>query len=100
MKNEKTTSATAAKIAALQQMKTTGEPCDYKAFLQAAEAGTIKDDENPVLLFSTTWTSLLSQIAKGEIDAQQLARFELANRGLDLEGNWIGFKAAKAAYKN
>jgi len=57
------------------------------------------DNENPDFMFNGVWTTLLSQIAKGEIDANFYARKELANRGLDLNGNWIGFKAAKAEHK-
>ena len=59
----------------------------------------MSDDENPAYLFRTTWTSLLSKIAKGEIDANFYARAELANRGLDLNGNWIGFAAAAKEHK-
>lgn len=62
-------------------------------------ARELTDDENPAFLFSTTYTSLLSKIAKGEIDANFYARAELANRGLDLNGNWIGFAAAAKEHK-
>jgi hypothetical protein len=57
--------------------------------------GTIKDDENPAFMLSGVQTSLLAMIAKGEISAQFLACQELANRGLDLDGKWIGFAAAE-----
>ncbi len=59
----------------------------------------LSDNENPDFLFSTTFTSLISKIAKGEIDANFYARMELANRGLDLNGNWIGFAAAAKEHK-
>ena len=66
---------------------------------QLTKEEEIADDLNPNFMFSTTWTDLLSKIAKGEIDANFYARQELCNRGLDLNGNWIGFKAAKAEHK-
>ena len=62
---------------------------------KASDDGTIKDDENPAFMFQGVWTSLLTKIAKGEISAQFLACQELANRGLDLDGKWIGFEAAE-----
>lgn len=49
------------------------------------------DDLNPDFLFSTTFTDLLVRIAKGEVDCQRLARITLANRGLDINGKWVGF---------
>lgn len=62
--------------------------------VQAAMDG--EDDlTNPDYLFSTTATVLLQAIADGLIDPVQLARQQLANRGLDLDGNWIGFDAAE-----
>jgi hypothetical protein len=36
----------------------------------------------------------LSAAAKGELDLNRLAREELASRGLDKEGHWIGFERA------
>lgn len=58
-------------------------------------AAELNDEENPAFLFSCTWTSLLTQIAKGDIDANYIAKVELANRGLDLNGQWVGFAKAK-----
>lgn len=60
-----------------------------------SENGTIKDDENPAFMFSTVWTSLLVQIVNGEISAQFLASMELAQRGLDKSGKWVGFDQAR-----
>ena len=57
----------------------------------------ISDEINPAYLFNLTYTDLLTRIASGEINCQQLAKQQLADRGLDLNGTWIGFKAAKAA---
>lgn len=54
----------------------------------------VSDDDNPAFLYSTTNTSILVQIANGEVDANYIARVELANRGLDKKGIWVGYKAA------
>lgn len=51
----------------------------------------LSDDENPIYLYSTINTSLLVKIVNGEIDPTQLARTELNNRGLDNDGQWVGF---------
>ena len=67
----------------------------YKAWKACSDNGTIKDDENPAFMFSTLWTSLLVKIVKGEICPQFLAGQELANRGLDKDGQWVGFEAAE-----
>ncbi|GAB2798640.1 hypothetical protein GCM10027275_50280 [Rhabdobacter roseus] len=58
----------------------------------AYQPSTEADDLNPNLLFSTTWTELLVAIANGQVDAQELARQQLAGRGLDLLGKWVGYK--------
>jgi len=39
-------------------------------------------------------TRLLLYMATGQVDATQMARQELAQRGLDEQGTWIGFDAA------
>lgn len=52
------------------------------------------DDENPRFLFTMTFTTLLLQIAEGKIDARELAKKELANRGLGKKGEWVGFDKA------
>ena len=64
----------------------------YKQFQQAADIGTIKDDVNPIFIFSMTATELLTKIVSGEINAVELAAIELQNRGLDMSGKWIGFR--------
>ncbi len=43
----------------------------------------------------TALTKLLAAAARGEIDLNRLAREELANRGLDTKGQWVGFEAAR-----
>ena len=54
----------------------------------------VTDCQNPAFLFSTTTTDLLLAIAGGHVDPVALARRELANRGLDQDGNWIGHDRA------
>ncbi len=53
------------------------------------------DDVNPSYLFATTHTALLLAIGAGLIDPIRLARAELANRGLDQDGAWVGFPRAR-----
>lgn len=88
---------TAEKIRNLQMVKVTGcLPPEIEAEYLNPE---LHDEENPEFMFQGTWTSLLTRIAKGEVDAEFYARKELANRGLDLNGNWIGFEAAAREHK-
>ncbi len=37
---------------------------------------------------------VLVAVANGELDLNNLARKELANRGLDKQGKWVGFDKA------
>jgi hypothetical protein len=46
------------------------------------------------LFLQTAKTTLLLHMATGQVDATQMARHELAQRGLDENGAWIGFAAA------
>lgn len=57
------------------------------------------DDLNPKFIFSTTATALLVEALKGGFDLKHLIRQELANRGVDDSGNWVGFEKAKAIHK-
>lgn len=54
-----------------------------------------EDDLNPAYIFQTLPASLLASIVRGEIDTVDLAKRELAGRGLDQDGKWVGF--AKSA---
>ncbi len=40
-------------------------------------------------------TKVLAAVAKGELDLNRLAREELASRGLNQEGAWVGFDRAR-----
>ena len=39
-------------------------------------------------------TEVLAAVSRGELDLNQLAREELAARGLDQHGRWVGFQKA------
>ena len=43
----------------------------------------------------TAMTKVLAAAARGELDLNRLAREELASRGLDDKGDWVGFERAK-----
>ncbi|MBI1307673.1 MAG: hypothetical protein GC181_13805 [Bacteroidetes bacterium] len=45
----------------------------------------------PAEIFQLTTTELLLSIANGSIDPVLLAKAELANRGLDSKGTYVGF---------
>lgn len=59
------------------------------------EKTAFNDDE--LLSIQTLPIKLIIAAANGKIDLNQMAREELANRGLDLSGKWIGFDQARAA---
>jgi len=52
----------------------------------------VSDDLNPIFIFALTHNELLSKIAKGEINTQELAKKELENRGFNIDGTWVGIK--------
>jgi hypothetical protein len=57
------------------------------------------DDINPRFIFRLTATALLVEALRGDFDLKQLIRRELANRGLNAEGNWVGFDQAAKIHK-
>ena len=59
----------------------------------------ISDDQNPAYIFSLTATDLLLAIAAGLVDPVTLAHEMLANRGLDMNGQWVGFPAAREIHQ-
>jgi len=58
-----------------------------------------KDELHPKFIFSLTATQLLTEALKGEFDLLCLVRIELANRGFDRDGKWIGFDKAKKIHR-
>lgn len=43
-------------------------------------------------------TDLLGAMARGEIDARAVAARLMVDRGLDLQGEWVGFARAAVAW--
>lgn len=64
---------------------------EINEWIKLTENGTIKEDLNPAFIFSLTATKLLSKIAKGDFNLQELAKRELENRGQNIDGIWVGF---------
>lgn len=58
----------------------------------------IPDELNKDLIFHMTHTDLLVKALSGEIDILECIRKELSARGLNEEGQWVGFKIYK--FKN
>jgi len=59
----------------------------------------MEDEKNPTFIFAMTDTELLVKAVNGEIDLNALAKKQLANRGLDKKGVWVGFAQAKKQLK-
>ena len=49
-------------------------------------------------ILQTAAIELLLAAADGRVDLNELAREELANRGLGRKGDWVGFEAAAKAW--
>ena len=64
---------------------------EYNHYRTAAALGLLPDEENPIFLFSQTNKDLLCDIVNGKIDARELARIELRNRGSNSEGRFVGW---------
>jgi len=43
-------------------------------------------------------TKVLAAVARGELDLNRLAREEIAARGLDKNGQWVGFDRARGIH--
>ena len=46
----------------------------------------------------TADTKVLAAVARGEIDLNLIAREEMAARGLDRDGKWVGFDKARESH--
>lgn len=62
------------------------------------ELENMPDELREDLMFNMTATELLLQIAEGEIDPVELAKRQLANRGLGKKGEWVGFDKAEKTW--
>ena len=58
----------------------------------AASRLGLRHDE--ALILQSAATALLAAVVRGEVDLQALAAEELANRGVDRAGRWVGFPRA------
>ncbi len=67
--------------------------------LISKDYGSRADDINPKFIFSLTATALLVEALRDNLNLKQLIRIELANRGLNAEGNWVGFEQAAKIHK-
>lgn len=47
----------------------------------------------------TAAASVLAAVARGDIDLNRIAKEELANRSLDVNGAWVGFAKAKELHQ-
>jgi hypothetical protein len=66
---------------------------DFKTDLEIIYTPSSNDDElNPDYIFSLTSTEILCAIANGLIDPVSYAKYTLTSRGLDYDGNWVGFE--------
>ena len=52
----------------------------------------LPDELNPELAFQTLNSDLLAKFATGELDPVEYIKRELASRGLNEQGEWVGFK--------
>jgi len=57
------------------------------------------DEINPRFIFSTVATALLVEALRDDFDLKALVRRELANRGLNTVGDWVGFNKAAQIHK-
>jgi hypothetical protein len=54
----------------------------------------MQDHLNPNFMFQSIDSSLLLKVVTGELNLSELVAMELANRGLDDTGNWVGHAKA------
>jgi hypothetical protein len=72
---------------------TTTSPETRRGLLRMMADGA-HDEQNPLYTFSMTDSRLLLALASGVADARRLAQSEMANRGLDAEGDCCSFEDA------
>lgn len=57
--------------------------------------GKLDDDDNPTYAMRGLESTHLGHISTGKVDAKRLAHEELASRGQDSDGKWVGFDKAE-----
>ena len=63
-------------------------------------AAKIENDNNNInFVYQTTNTELLVTLLNPKTDARYYLRKELASRGLDSDGLWVGFKEAEKIHR-
>lgn len=67
----------------------------FKNFGKQAQLNEMRDEHNPLFLFSQTGDTMLMAVAKGGVDPKMIARATLANRGIGKSGRWVGHEAAE-----
>lgn len=75
-------------------MPQTAEMIQTQNAIAEAWLAEVPDEQNPQCLLSGAATQLLVKALAGEFDLLALVRLELANRGLDENGKWVGFPKA------
>ena len=76
-----------------EEVKVDEVKLDYEDLKQLweQEMNEMKDEENPKFIFQTMNMRLLLMVANKKINAVKAAKEELANRGYDNAGKWVGF---------
>lgn len=67
---------------------------EFKEYHEKAFTGEIEDEQNPAFILSGVSVQLLSRVAKGEFDLKELAKRELENQGMNINGKWAGMNHA------
>lgn len=67
---------------------------------QRIDTNMVPPDQAILEEIQTLSVKVLKASAQGEIDLNQLALRELASRGLNREGQWVGFEKAKEQILN
>jgi hypothetical protein len=62
---------------------------------EPATTGNPQFSPDDLGFIQTAPTRLLAAAAQGRLDLNHLARVELASRGLDRDGVWVGFARAR-----
>lgn len=75
-------------------MNTINKAKRKKTGFNEARYANRSDAENPAYIFSLTSTQVLVEALKGDFDLKYMVRRELANRGQDENGQWVGFEEA------